>query len=227
MRPPHVNRSGRKFTLSFDDDAPVLWMGLGQVRDLRRQAVAGIIAARRAQPFTGVRDLLLRVELQAKEVRHLIQCGALDGLGASRAALLAEAGDLSRAGSAAQMAFDFGAPAVPPEDVATRLDWERHILGLPVSANPAVLVAPPADAVPLRSVHGARNRPVITVAARLPGWTGGKGFFIGDGADYLVAIPADGMAAPRPWQALLLRGRVQGDAWGGEWLAVEEMRVAG
>ncbi|MEZ4718227.1 MAG: DNA polymerase III subunit alpha [Caldilineaceae bacterium] len=136
VRPPHVNHSGRKFTLTFDADAPVLWMGLGQVRDLRRQAVAGIIAARREHPFTGVRDLLLRVELQAKEVRHLIQCGALDGLGASRAAMLAEAGDLSRAGSAAQMAFDFGAPAVPPEDVAARLDWERHILACPSASTP-------------------------------------------------------------------------------------------
>ena len=71
-------------------------MGLGQVRDLRRSAVAAIIAERARAPFRSVADLLSRVELQAKEAIHLIQCGALDGLGGTRADLLAEAEELRR-----------------------------------------------------------------------------------------------------------------------------------
>jgi len=110
VRPPHVNQSGRKFALDGERGvgsgerratrvagtpplpAPhsTLWMGLGQVRDLRQAAVRAIIAARRERPFTGLRDLLSRVALQDKEAQHLVQCGALDGLGASRAALLTE-----------------------------------------------------------------------------------------------------------------------------------------
>ena len=36
--------------------------------------------------------------LQPKEIAHLIQCGALDGIGESRAAMLSEAADIQRAG---------------------------------------------------------------------------------------------------------------------------------
>ena len=81
VRPPHINHSGRQFTLRREDERPVLWMGLGQVRDLRRATVRAIVTARRERPFTGVGDLLRRVPLMKKEWTHLIQCGALDGLG--------------------------------------------------------------------------------------------------------------------------------------------------
>ena len=91
IRPPHVNSSGRRFTLTWEGERAILWMGLGQVRDLRRGAVRAIVTKRKRRPFVGLRDLLQRMSLQSKEVTHLIQCGALDGLGASRAALMAEA----------------------------------------------------------------------------------------------------------------------------------------
>jgi hypothetical protein len=38
----------------------ILWMGLRQVRDLRRTAIKTIITAQRQQPFTDLRDLLAR-----------------------------------------------------------------------------------------------------------------------------------------------------------------------
>jgi DNA polymerase III subunit alpha len=142
VRPPHVNASGRRFTLTKEDGVPTLWMGLGRVRDLRRNAIRAILRERRS---SSVRDLAVRVPLQEKELRHLIQCGALDGLGASRAAMLAEAGEMARAGSALQMAFAFGAPDVPAETPAERLTWEQRILGQPVSVHPLALL-PPAGA---------------------------------------------------------------------------------
>ena len=132
VRPPHVNHSAGHFTLSWGDGArPTLWMGLGQVRDVRQSAIESLIAERDRHPFRDLRDVLSRASLQPKEVLHLIQCGALDGLGSSRAALLVEAEAIRRSGNAWQLTFDFAAPDVPPETPAQRLAWEHHLLGQP------------------------------------------------------------------------------------------------
>lgn len=222
VRPPHVNHSDRRFTLSDDAAGPLLWMGLGQVRDLRRRAIAQIIAARQEAPFLSLRDLLQRVPLQAKELTHLIQCGGVDGLGASRAALLAEAGDLLRAGSAAQLAFDFATETVPAESKRQRLDWEQHVIGQPLSIHPAELAAPSSAPRPqLRDLPALVGRTVEIAATRLPGWTGGKGYFLGDPSAFVVAVPAAASTAPRPWQPLLVRGRWQQDDWGDGWFRVD------
>jgi len=225
VRPPHVNHSGRAFTLERtpdDKEPPILWMGLGQVRDLRRAAVRAIVAERRKGLFAGLRDLMGRVVLQPKEATHLIQCGALDGLGESRAALLAEAGEIARAGSATQMAFAFARPEVPPESPAQRLAWERHVLGQPVSVHPLALVAGRLpDHVPLRRLEASAGRLVSVAGVRLPGWTGGRGFFLGDGETFVVARGTE--PSPPPWRPLLLRGRWRGDEWGTRWLQVEEI----
>jgi DNA polymerase-3 subunit alpha len=90
VRGPHVNHSERRFSLAWEGEQAVLWMGLGWIKDLRRSTVGAILTERKRQPFTGVRDLAMRVPLQHKELAHLVQCGALDGMGESRAALLAE-----------------------------------------------------------------------------------------------------------------------------------------
>ena len=65
VRPPHVNHSGRRFTLTVNEDRPVLWMGLGAVKDLRREAIRTLVAGR---PYADLRDLLNRVALQQKEM---------------------------------------------------------------------------------------------------------------------------------------------------------------
>ncbi len=85
IRPPHINHSQSLFTLSYDPApasgrsktqnqlTPTLWMGLGQVRHLRRQTVGAIIAERSSGHFSGLSDLVQRVSLQKKELHHLIQ----------------------------------------------------------------------------------------------------------------------------------------------------------
>ena len=188
VRPPHVNFSGeafnlriserlhapavrclrinepanrRRFALSLDSPFATLFMGLGQVRDLRHAAIAGILGERERTAFTGVRDLLRRVDLRPKEIDHLIRCGALDGLAESRAALLVEAGQISR-GSAEQMTFDFASADVPPETLRQRWDWETELLGLPVSAfaDPLALVRERLPAhMPLAELADSRGRP--------------------------------------------------------------------
>ena len=87
VSPPNVNYADSQFTLTYrnvDQGQPVLWMGLRQVRDLRRSAVDAIIRERRYGHYVDLADLMRRVDLQSKEITHLVQCGGLDGLGESR-----------------------------------------------------------------------------------------------------------------------------------------------
>ena len=75
--------------------------------------------------------------LQKKEVTHLIQCGALDGFGPSRAALLSDWEKIERGGTAGQMTFMFHDAVVAyAESTEERLTWEKRLLGWPVSVTP-------------------------------------------------------------------------------------------
>ena len=226
VHPPHANVSGRRFTLTYEEadgyQEPHLWLGLGWIRSLRRASIEALVAARQEAPFSGLRDLLGRVSLRDKEVRHLIQAGALDGLGENRATLLAEAAPLLRADNAHQLTFAFAAPpAVEPETAAERLAWEQHLLGLPVSVHPLETVAREGEWVPLRQVPG-REGPLTVAGVRLPGRTGGPGFFLDDGRAFVLV---KGMRTPRPWQPLAIRGRWRRDRWGSGWLQAEGSQV--
>lgn len=263
VRPPHVNFSNEAFTFAHSPRA-VLYMGLGQVRDLRHSAIEAIIAERDRRPFASLADLLGRVELQAREVRHLIQCGALDGLpvlaagpgGADRPAMLAEAEALCRAPrgragrpAARQLPLPFAGEeaepeagrrddggrrdvpvtdliARPAEERAQILAWEMEILGLPVSAlaAPAALAAGPLpDHLPLRRLGETAGRPITASGMRLPGWTGGPGFFLTDGDTFVIAKGDKTFRAPNPWRPLVVRGRWLGDAWGSFWLQIDQI----
>jgi DNA polymerase III subunit alpha len=219
VRPPHINHSSYTWTLDRrPPTAGVLWMGLGQIRDLRQTAIDRIVSQR---PFTSLVDLTERVPLQGKELTHLIQCGALDGLAASRAALLATAERLALTGSADQLAFDFFQPEIVPETAAARLDWERHILGLPLSVTPLDLLPGwPAGCLPLADLAKSAGRPIQFIGYRLPGWTGGPGFFLSDGRHYLIARGEETAAVPRPWALLQGHGRWREDEWGSGWLQI-------
>lgn len=238
VRPPHVNHSRQQFTPAWegtgDAARPVLWMGLGQVRDLRRATVNALIEARAVAPFRSVDDLLRRVQPARKECAHLIQCGALDGLGESRRAMLAAAEDGQRGQSALQMTFDFAVREVEAEDLAQRLQWEQRVLGMPVSGYAAALASLPSPDS-LAAARQAPGRSVTLHGVRLPGWTGGKGWFLAvddlavedravhDGVgryDYAVAIVDQAAANPRPWRPVVVRGTWQQDSWGNGWLQV-------
>lgn len=180
------------------------------------------------RPFTGLRDLLQRVELRPKEVDHLLRAGGLDGLAPSRAELLAELAEVQRGGGAAQMSFGFDQVPVRAESARERLAWELELLGMPVSVHPLDTVARPADALPLRDLPGApRGQALPTAGARLPGWTGGQGFFLGDGDSYVLAVCAEGQPTPSTWAPVALTGRWRSDAWGGGWLAVDAFTELG
>jgi DNA-directed DNA polymerase III PolC len=215
VRPPHVNASRERFTLTQDAKGKAtLWMGLAAVRDLRRNAIEQIVKARESGPYVDLRDLLRRVELQSRETTHLIQCGALDGLDGSRSDLLVQAVEIGRAG-VSQLAFAFEHPQADAETAAQRLEWERSILGQPVSVHPLELAAGSLPALTaLRQLPETGGRPVTIAGVRLPGWTGGPGYFLGDG-DSFVIVRSE--SRPEPWQTVLLHGRWQRDTYGSSW----------
>ncbi len=237
VRPPHVNFSGEAFALLRIEESAILYMGLGQVRDLRRSVIEAVMAERGQRPFADLCDLWERVELHPKELMHLCQCGALDGLGESRAALLVEAAEIGRTGQRArvrgdglQMAFDLGdlaaAPRkhVPAETPVQRLAWEQHVLGWPVSVHPLQLVADRLpEHIPLRELASTGGRTVVVVGARLPGWTGGPGFYLGDGETFVTVKGGEGFKAPPAWQPVWARGRWVKDGWGLAWLQAGEV----
>ncbi len=244
VRPPHVNYSGEAFTLTTTHPSPIghptsytpqstfhiLYMGLGQVRDLRQAAIAAIVHERGRGAFRDLRDLLNRAPLRPKELDHLIRAGALDGLGESRAELLAEAETIRHSGGAAQMPFDFARPQVIPEPLAQRWAWETELLGLPVSAlaDPLALVKERLpEHTPLVALPGLRGRPTVVAGVRLPGWTGGQGFFLSDGPTFVIARGPRDLKTPPAWQPLLIRGRWQAEDWGAAWLQAESIRAVG
>jgi hypothetical protein len=164
--------------------------------------------------------------LHDKEALHLVQCGALDGLGASRAALLAELREMQQAGSVQQMAFEFPREPVETETPAQRLAWEQRVLGWPVSVTPLeALDGPLPAAVALAALASQPGRPATVAGYRLPGWTGGRGFYLSDGQTFVVAVEREGLAKPSPWQPILAHGRWQRDQWDTEWLQVEEISM--
>ena len=235
VRPPHVNHSEEQFALELavepkDGEArpATLWMGLGQVRDLRSQSIAQIVSVRAADAYDNLAGLVSRVELQPKEVEHLIKCGALDGLGESRSAMLADAAGIRQSGSVLQMAFVFAREPVTAEPPSRRLAWENHILGLPVSVNPLDLVGEEvAGLTPLRRLPERGGVSERTAGFRLPGWTGGPGYFVGDGDSYIIVRAPEDQKAPAPWHPLLLVGRWQTDAWGSSWFAADSVTALG
>jgi DNA polymerase III alpha subunit len=223
VRPPHVNHSGRKFTLAVtENEQATLWMGLSWVRSLRRSAVRQIVKQR---PFTSLTDLLIKVQLQTKEIQYLIQCGALDGLGKSRAMLLQEAQQAERGQPQQLSLFAATTPPVPAETAAERVAWEKHILGFPVSTFPLQSEQPAAAVMRFNEVAQSNGRLVTVHVMRLPGWTGGRGIYIGNEQFFAVAggKPQLLEQVPRPWQTVTLSGRWRTDQWGGEWFQIESI----
>ena len=168
--------------------------------------------------------LMVLINSLASGGRTRLIAWAMDGLGQSRAELLVEAQQVAWAGGGLQLALPFDRPAVAAETAAERLAWERRLLGLPVSVHPLELVGERgADWVPLRALPDSAGRPVSAAGTRLPGWTGGDGFFVGDGDSLVIVRQPRGEPAPRPWEPLLVSGRWVCDPWGSCWLQAQRI----
>ena len=82
-----------------------------------------------------------------------------------------------------------------------------------------------AGLTPLRRLPERARAGVRTAGFRLPGWTGGHGYFVGDGDSYVIVRAPEDQKAPAPWRPLLLAGRWQSDPWGSSWFAADSVSV--
>jgi hypothetical protein len=57
---------------------------------------------------------------------------------------------------------------------------------------------------------------------RLPGWTGGRGFFLGDG-DFFIVVQGD-IVPPPVWQPAILHGSWRDDEYGTFWYQAESIQ---
>ncbi|GAB4255744.1 MAG: DNA polymerase III subunit alpha [Deferrisomatales bacterium] len=155
--PPDVNESDLFFTVV----GRAIRFGLAAVKNVGESALQSILAARRdGGPFTGLLDFCERVDLQKvnrKVIESLIQCGAFDSLGGSRAQYLAYLdraleraaqaqkdrargqtnlfGLFSANGDAAESGAD-ELPEVPPLPSREELRAEKEVLGMFLSGHP-------------------------------------------------------------------------------------------
>ena len=86
--PPDINRSEDPFVAEGD----AIRFGLGAVKNVGRGLIRSISAKRREDgPFKSLEDFLERMgdELNKRAVENFIKCGAMDGFGHHRSALLA------------------------------------------------------------------------------------------------------------------------------------------
>jgi DNA polymerase-3 subunit alpha len=149
--PPDVNVSRFEFTAAGDRQ---IRYGLGAVRGVGASAVEALIAEReRGGPYTSLAELCQRIDLSRvnrRVLEALIKAGAMDGLGANRATLMAlldpavQGGEQATRASAAGQDDLFGGspPAaerpleLPEWPERIRLAGEREMLGAFLSGHP-------------------------------------------------------------------------------------------
>ena len=152
--PPDVNESGRRFTVVGD----TIRFGLSAVKNVGDNCVEAIIAAREeGGPFEDIFDFCERVEASTfnkRTLESLIKCGAFDGAGHPRAAMLAVHGQAvervakGNTGTTDDQFCMFDSaelanlappkPEIPTieDDRRQSLEWEKETLGLYVSDHP-------------------------------------------------------------------------------------------
>lgn len=231
VRPPHVNLSGSSLGLEMGEHGPCLRLGLGWVKELRRSSIRDLVKERQYRPFASIQDLLERVEFHSPEIENLVRSGGCDGLAPHRSHALHQVASAMEAGSPRQHWLpSFERPEPASESDADRLRWEREILGMPVSVFPHQVVRiDRSDQTPLRDLPKVGAGVHWILGSRLPGRTGGKGYYLFDGSDFiLVRVDPESKgfrSRPKSWDAVMLSGRWVQDRWGGSWFDPESQEV--
>ncbi|MCU0971244.1 MAG: DNA polymerase III subunit alpha [Gammaproteobacteria bacterium] len=174
VQPPRVNGSEFRFTVA---DGRTVVYGLGAIKGVGESAIEGILEARRRDgPFADLVDLCRRIDLRRvnrRVLESLVKAGALDQLGAGRAALMAQlplalklAEQHHETAAAGQGdLFGMGEPAAPPPaevlgavegvaewDDAARLAGEKETLGLYLTGHPIDRYVPEITALGLSRI---------------------------------------------------------------------------
>ncbi len=157
--PPDIRRSEADFTIErLQSGDLAIRYGLAAIKHVGAAAIKPVLEARKRGDFRTLEDLCLRGELQKlgrRALESLIKAGALDCFG-DRKALL-EALDrilkLSQAGRGLrEQPSMFDAPSIsidlPPAETSQqeKFDWERELLGAPLTESPLSSAAKEATA---------------------------------------------------------------------------------
>jgi DNA polymerase-3 subunit alpha len=151
LLPPDINRSDRDFTV---EDGKVRF-GLAGVKNVGVGAILEMLEARKSGKFTGLGNLLSRLNLtkvNRKVLEALIQAGALDTLEPNRARLMAgldealervhnmkrlqEARQMSMFAGLAEPETDNWLPETPDWSESEKLAKEKEALGIYLSGHP-------------------------------------------------------------------------------------------
>ncbi|MFP4256554.1 MAG: DNA polymerase III subunit alpha [Desulfobacterales bacterium] len=152
--PPDINESDKGFTVV---DGKIRF-GLAAVKNVGESAIDSILEIRSQERFASIFDFCRRVDLRRVNKRvleSLIQCGAFDSMGYSRAALMASAEDaidygqrvqkekndpqMSLFGGASNEADAVNAPSVediPEWDEKHLLELEKEAIGFYITGHP-------------------------------------------------------------------------------------------
>jgi DNA polymerase-3 subunit alpha len=154
VKPPDVNVSAVQFSVA----GGAIRFGLAAIKNVGEAAMESILRTRKADGrFQGLEDFCVRVDLRLvnrRVIESLIKAGAFDGLGLTRAHLLATTDAALESGQRQQREraegqgsfFDLIPEAAAPKHDATsmvpewepdqRLAFEKEVLGFYVSGHP-------------------------------------------------------------------------------------------
>jgi error-prone DNA polymerase len=142
---PCIRRSGAE--CGMEDGA--VRIGLGYVREVRREAAERLVAEREESgPFADLADLAARADLRREQLSQLVRAGACDVLGRPRRAMLWELGVLARPRAGAggtQLALPIPAapaPALPELGRYERTLTDYETMGLSTGWHLVTLVRP-------------------------------------------------------------------------------------
>jgi len=162
---PDINRSSEFFSIDKDDGStPGIRIGLAAVKTVGETAVRPLVEERKDNgSFSSIDDFCRRADprgLNRRTLESLVKAGAFDSLGARGAVLEAVDRIIATAqreartrnsgqttmfgGSATQEGQDHvpGIPLTSPDvSLEQKAAWERELLGLPFSVNPARVLA--------------------------------------------------------------------------------------
>ena len=132
--PPDINRCEYEYRAEGEG----IRVGLMEVKHLRRETARAILREREKRPFVSCEDFVRRTAPGLKELRSLIQAGALDSLGESRTALLWKAASAGKRPGAGELFPGFeeeGGPELPrfKENPEALRAGEREGLGFNLS----------------------------------------------------------------------------------------------
>jgi DNA-directed DNA polymerase III PolC len=138
VRPPQVNFPALEFSVhrSAGGEAAVLFMGLGQVRDLTQRTIGRIV---QHAPFRSLEDFLARADPRPAEAENLARVGALEEFGTIPAILQRLRGGSWRRG---QMSlFDWGGSSAEDWTLQQKVAAQEEVLGTGIDAHPLELAA--------------------------------------------------------------------------------------